>query len=52
MEKLLNDVWGLGGYIILAIAAVVVVVLKSFYAIGPTEIGLVRKRFGKKLPWR
>ena len=49
MEKLLNDVLGLGGYIILAMA-VVVVVLKSFYSIGPTEIGLVRKRLGKKLP--
>ncbi len=49
MEKLLNDVLGLGGYIIL-VMVVVVVVLKSFYSIGPTEIGLVRKRFGKKLP--
>ncbi len=25
-------------------------VLKSIYSIGPTEVGLVRKRFGKKLP--
>jgi uncharacterized membrane protein YqiK len=24
--------------------------LKSIYSIGPTEVGLVRKRFGKKLP--
>ena len=28
----------------------VVVVLKSIYSIGPTEVGLVRKRIGKKLP--
>jgi regulator of protease activity HflC (stomatin/prohibitin superfamily) len=27
-----------------------VIVLKSIYSIGPTEVGLVRKRFGKKLP--
>lgn len=27
-----------------------VLVLKSVYSIGPTQIGLVRKRFGKKLP--
>jgi uncharacterized membrane protein YqiK len=26
------------------------VALKSIYSIGPTEVGLVRKRFGKKLP--
>lgn len=36
--------------IILAAAIVVIVVLFSFYAIGPTQIGLVRKRFGAKLP--
>lgn len=29
---------------------VIVVVLWSFYSIGPTQIGLVRKRIGKKLP--
>ena len=23
---------------------------KSIYSIGPTQVGLVRKRFGKKLP--
>ncbi|HEY3380671.1 MAG TPA: SPFH domain-containing protein [Vicinamibacterales bacterium] len=28
----------------------VAVVLQSFYSIGPTEVGLVRKRFGRKLP--
>ena len=26
------------------------IILMSFYSIGPTQIGLVRKRFGKKLP--
>src|SRR5208283_2894071 len=31
---------------LLALAAV----LASFYSIGPTQIGLVRKRFGRKLP--
>jgi hypothetical protein len=30
--------------------AVVVIVLISIYSIGPTQIGLVRKRFGAKLP--
>jgi hypothetical protein len=29
---------------------VLAIVLMSFYSIGPTQIGLVRKRFGKKLP--
>jgi len=29
---------------------VLAIVLKSIYSIGPTEIGLVRKRFGAKLP--
>jgi uncharacterized membrane protein YqiK len=27
-----------------------VLVLKSVYSIGPTQVGLVRKRFGRKLP--
>jgi regulator of protease activity HflC (stomatin/prohibitin superfamily) len=36
--------------IIAAAVIVVVVVLFSFYAIGPTQIGLVRKRFGARLP--
>jgi hypothetical protein len=30
--------------------AIVVLALMSIYSIGPTEIGLVRKRFGAKLP--
>ena len=38
--------------IVLVIAAVLVLIslLHSIYSIGPTQIGLVRKRFGAKLP--
>jgi uncharacterized membrane protein YqiK len=32
------------------IVAIVTILLKSFYTIGPTEVGLVRKRFGAALP--
>jgi len=35
--------------IFLAGAVVAVVLLASIYSIGPTQIGLVRKRFGAKL---
>ncbi|HTS29186.1 MAG TPA: SPFH domain-containing protein [Bryobacteraceae bacterium] len=39
------------GTVILAAAFVLFLIcLKSFYSIGPTQVGLVRKRFGKKLP--
>lgn len=40
------------GYVIpaLGMLVVVVLILLSLYSIGPTEVGLVRKRFGKKLP--
>ena len=38
--------WSLFG----AAAAVLLIVLLSIYSIGPTQIGLVRKRFGAKLP--
>jgi len=31
-------------------AALVMIVLLSIYSIGPTQVGLVRKRFGAKLP--
>lgn len=34
----------------LLLAAALIVLLKSIYSIGPTEVGLVRKRFGPKLP--
>src|SRR5580658_4767236 len=37
-------------FIPFAVLLVVVMVLISIYSIGPTEIGLVRKRFGAKLP--
>src|SRR5262245_60283665 len=33
-----------------AILAVLWILLLSFYSIGPTQVGLVRKRFGAKLP--
>ena len=33
-----------------ATAGAVVILLRSIYSIGPTQIGLVRKRFGAKLP--
>jgi hypothetical protein len=38
--------------LVITIAALVfvVIVFMSFYTIGPTQIGLVRKRFGAKLP--
>lgn len=34
----------------LLLAAALVIVLLSIYSIGPTQVGLVRKRFGAKLP--
>jgi len=37
------------GAVILCLV-VIGIVLKSIYSIGPTEVGLVRKRIGKKLP--
>src|SRR5579863_7391424 len=36
--------------ITLLLAAALVIVLLSIYSIGPTQVGLVRKRFGAKLP--
>src|SRR6266487_6864729 len=33
-----------------AAAAVLGILLSSIYSIGPTQVGLVRKRFGAKLP--
>ena len=32
------------------LALLLAILLLSFYSIGPTQIGLVRKRFGAKLP--
>ena len=36
--------------IVVAVLSLLATILMSFYSIGPTQIGLVRKRFGKKLP--
>ena len=36
--------------IVVAIIVVLFILLKSVYSVGPTQVGLVRKRFGKKLP--
>jgi hypothetical protein len=33
-----------------AVAAILAVLLSSVYSVGPTEVGLVRKRFGARLP--
>src|SRR6266699_6403549 len=37
-------------YLIEAAVIVTILLLISIYSIGPTEVGLVRKRFGAKLP--
>src|ERR1035437_6625943 len=37
-------------FLVLVIFLGLATVFASFYSIGPTQIGLVRKRFGKKLP--
>src|ERR1019366_3043860 len=37
-------------FLVLVIFPGLATVFASFYSIGPTQIGLVRKRFGKKLP--
>ena len=34
----------------IALAAVAIIVLPSIRIIGPTEVGLVMKRFGSRLP--
>src|SRR5207249_12025915 len=36
--------------LIVVLLAITVLVWESFYSIGPTQVGLVRKRFGRKLP--
>jgi len=36
-------------WLILAVA-ILIILLMSFYSIGPTQVGLVRKRFGARLP--
>jgi len=37
-------------FLLVVVVALLVAVFMSFYSIGPTQIGLVRKRFGRKLP--
>jgi hypothetical protein len=37
-------------FIVLVMFLGLATVFASFYSIGPTQIGLVRKRFGKRLP--
>src|SRR5213596_554743 len=36
--------------LVVAVVAVLATLLSSIYSIGPTQVGLVRKRFGAKLP--
>ncbi len=40
----------LSSVIIALIVTILVILAKSTYTIGPTQVGLVRKRFGGKLP--
>jgi copper chaperone CopZ len=40
----------IGAALSLVALLIIAIALSSFYSIGPTQIGLVRKRFGKKLP--
>jgi hypothetical protein len=35
---------------LIAVAIIVLILFESMYGIGPTQVGLVRKRFGAKLP--
>ena len=37
-------------FLFFAALVVLVILLSSIYSIGPTQVGLVRKRFGAKLP--
>lgn len=37
-------------WVAILIVAILTLVLKSIYSIGPTQVGLVRKRFGASLP--
>src|SRR5690242_15416112 len=40
----------LSGALALLIVAIATIVARSIYSIGPTQVGLVRRRFGEKLP--
>ncbi len=39
-----------GVWLVFALAVALILLLASVYSIGPTQVGLVRKRFGAKLP--
>ena len=39
-----------GAWLAFVVAVVLLLLLASVYSIGPTQVGLVRKRFGAKLP--
>ena len=39
-----------GSMLLIVLLLLLATVFASLYSIGPTQIGLVRKRFGKKLP--
>lgn len=50
MLHILIEHHALVGALIALIAIAASIAMESVYSIGPTEVGLVRKRFGKKLP--
>jgi len=50
LDSLLSLASFTGWLIILCAFVLFVLIAKSIYSIGPTQIGLVRKRFGGKLP--
>jgi uncharacterized membrane protein YqiK len=53
LEALLETLqqhYTLSGALALLIVAIATIVARSIYSIGPTQVGLVRRRFGEKLP--
>jgi hypothetical protein len=50
LPEIIQQHFFLSSCVVLLIVAIVTLVLKSIYSIGPTEVGLVRKRFGAPLP--
>jgi hypothetical protein len=49
-ERLVIFDVGMWMFLVATAVAVLTTLLSSIYSIGPTEVGLVRKRFGAKLP--
>ena len=49
-DGMLSPATLLEGVVLLSLFILIVLVAKSIYSIGPTQVGLVRKRFGAKLP--